>query len=219
MTEGDRANINTGGDAGFTLVELLVALALLGLITTLMLTAFHGGRQVLHVVERKQTEPSIEATQALLRELLSGARPPMALPGSEAQPALIGKRDEMIFTTLLEKRGQYGGLYRVRIALAPRLDGRSGQTLVTEMSLHRPSTRGSAELGQIATRHVLLEGVDGLRISYLGLRRDDEVVCWSDAWSETQNLPNLVSFELSASPLDAHRNLTFVVRCPNAQAM
>lgn len=219
MMEADHSRANADGEAGFTLVELLVALALLGLMIALMLTAFHGGRQTLQAVERKQAEPSVEAAQALLRELLSGARPPKALPGSEAPPAFIGKPEEMIFTTLLEKRGQYGGLYRVRIVSVPRSNGRSGQTLVVEMSVHRPPTQGGAEIGQIVARHVLLEGADGLRLSYFGLRQGEEVSRWSDTWREAQDLPTLVSIELGAGLSDARRGLTLAVRLSLAWVM
>src|SRR5262249_61581021 len=72
-------------EAGFTLVELLVALALLVVIASLLVYAITNARQALDVVDRRGTQASVPAVQSVLRRLLVEARTHLDAAG-QAEP-------------------------------------------------------------------------------------------------------------------------------------
>jgi prepilin-type N-terminal cleavage/methylation domain-containing protein len=59
-------------EAGFTLIELFIALALLTVIASLLVNAVGSARQALNVVDLRVTQASVPAVQSVLRRLLRG---------------------------------------------------------------------------------------------------------------------------------------------------
>ncbi len=93
-------------DDGFTLVELLVSLALLSMIAALLSSALWSGRKILESTERAQSRPSIDAVRHLLNDLLTGARLVAVSAGGEAKlTSFRGSASGASFVTLVEKRG------------------------------------------------------------------------------------------------------------------
>jgi prepilin-type N-terminal cleavage/methylation domain-containing protein len=62
-------------EAGFTLIERLIALALLTVIASLLVNALGSARQARNVVDLRVTQTSVPAVQSALRRLLPEARP------------------------------------------------------------------------------------------------------------------------------------------------
>lgn len=214
MTEAHGQSAPVGA-RGFTLVELLVALALLALMSTLLLAALHGGRRVLDAAERQQSELPVDAAQALLRELLSGARPVNARPNAAAQalPTFSGASDQVVFTTLLDKRGQYGGLYEATIMLGPS-SHEASRALILDLRLQRRGADAAAAGEQ--TRHVLLEGVRDLKLAYYGRLGDDAAPRWHEEWRDRQRLPSLITVRSSFSEGSTRRFPDMLVGLPLA---
>ncbi len=97
--------------AGFTLVEILIALALTGLVTLLMVSATRfavlGLTRVTSAADRLETRRTLED---LLRRELAGTLASPLLPNASI---VVGRPDSIIFLTLAEDSG--AGLYRVAI--------------------------------------------------------------------------------------------------------
>ena len=68
-----RSSMNA--EADFTLIELLIALALLAVIVSLLVNAVGSARHALNVVDLRVTQASVPAVQSVLRRLRLEARP------------------------------------------------------------------------------------------------------------------------------------------------
>ncbi len=192
-------------ESGLALVEMLVALALLALMTALLLGAWQTGRVMLDASERRLKEPSLEAAERLLRDLIQGAQAiqPVRLEAEEQrQPVLRGAPDRVTLTALIEKLGYYAGLYRVAVSLAPERSSRTVNTLVADLVLHRPSTAQSgAAMGNDAGRErvTILRGVEAVTFRHFGIAEDDDQSRWHTTWTHRQHLPNLISVSVALS--------------------
>jgi hypothetical protein len=200
---------STHGERGLALIELLVALVLLALMSTLLLAALSTGRQVLDVSERRQSEPSSSATEALLRDLFDGARALPPLTADQQTPMFVGKVDQATFLAVIEKRGHYAGLYRVTIGLSPKTAS-SPVSLDVVLEAHRPGqTIRTAALA--TTRVVVLKDVKSVTLNYFGSIAPNRLPQWHAAWTDPQRLPQLISLKIEGVGLTRHNPMIFAL--------
>lgn len=165
-----------GRQDGFTLLELLVAVGLLGLMLVTMLAIIRLG-----VKSWDRTEGAAEALQRMqavhefLRNRIAEAYP---LPEGEDRAAFFGSRSTMrLVTTMPQALG--GGLYRLELLLRA---GERGQDLIARwqpISAADPS--GSQE-------RLMLSGLRELSFSYF----DSENMTWRAEWTDRARLPQLI---------------------------
>ncbi len=186
------------GQAGFTLVEVLVALALLGLISVFLFQGLRGAGEIFgRLAERSTQQDETLAARQLLRRLLEGSYPAVLdSPDGGYRVSFQGGRDRLAFTTTAALPGVPPGLHRV--AIEPR-DG----ALYLDWSLERgeASSAGAgagAGEGEGALSRPILPAVDALRIRYLDRMERGEAV-WQESWSEAVRLPRLVALEVERS--------------------
>ena len=191
------------GERGFTLLEMLIAMTLLGL---LMLGLFGGLRLGARVWEagdaRSADRARIEAVQRFVRGYLGRARPlVVADRGGDDVIAFIGRDDGLEFTAALPAHLSAGGFDHVSLALAD-LDGGGGLVL-----RHGPLQRrddGRAELVGLdeAETAVLLDDVAAVGFSYYGVRQGGKDAEWTDRWDDGARLPLLVRIRIRFPELD-----------------
>ncbi len=184
-------------ERGFTLLEMLIAMTLLGL---LMLGLFGGLRLGARVWEAGDAQSAdrarIEAVQRFIRTYLSQARPLTAADRTgDDVVSFIGRRDRLDFTAVLPVHLSAGGFEHVALTLA-NLD--DGDGLVLE---HGPLQRrddGRAELFRLdeAETAVLLKNLAAVEFSYYGSRESGEDAEWTDRWDDDQRLPLLVRIRI-----------------------
>ncbi len=185
-------------ERGFTLLELLIAMTLLGL---LMLGLFGGLRLGARVWEatdaRSADRARIEAVQRFIRISLGQARP---LAGADRTGdnvvSFIGRGERLDFTAVLPTHLSGGGFEHVALSLTDRDDGHG---LVLE---HGPLQRredGRAELFQLDEPEtaVLLDNLVAVEFSYYGARERGEDAEWTDRWDSDQRLPLLVRIRIA----------------------
>ncbi|MGH6644657.1 MAG: prepilin-type N-terminal cleavage/methylation domain-containing protein, partial [Bradyrhizobium sp.] len=150
--------------AGFTLVEMLLALAILGLLSVLLFGGFRFGLRAWEVGDRRlDRADEIVVVQNFLRRELSQI---IAIPQGLGQPlAFWGEPKSVMFLAPLPERGNLGGIYALKIASAPA--GSDEAPLVMAWQLFRPDMDLSQGMAPGQT-YPLLTGVESISFSYYG---------------------------------------------------
>jgi prepilin-type N-terminal cleavage/methylation domain-containing protein len=185
------------GEAGFSLAEMLVVLALLALIGTLLSTAIWSGRRTLEAAERAQTQSSVDAACQLFKDLVSGAHNIDPIPNDDRRSPFLGRTEGVVFVSRLEKRGNFAGLYHINLRLMPNQStSPNGRTLVVELQLYRPRQGAPRATAERLEQHKLLPGVDRMTLRYFGQRATEDVAQWHDDWTDVARLPLLVALNI-----------------------
>ncbi|TDV61342.1 prepilin-type N-terminal cleavage/methylation domain-containing protein [Pseudomonas sp. LP_7_YM] len=164
---------------GFTLLEVLVVISLLGVLLTLIGAAITGANRAMAKAERYSTRlDEVRSTQNFLHRVVGQALPLAAgAPGAEQSPIFTGDAQSMTFYAPLPAT-LGGGLYRYSLALA------AGHRL--QVSLER--LQGQALL-PMDEPQVLLHQVQSVQFSYRGVSPKGEASGWLDQWPWPGRLP------------------------------
>jgi general secretion pathway protein J len=180
--------------AGFTLLELLIAMSLLGLIFAALAgglrfgtTAWQAGS--VHLAENEE----LQLVHRVLRRQISGVlNTNVARRGTRRTGPLEGFRDRVHFIGLAPAEAMTPGLYRLTLALEP--DGR-GQAL----SLAWQSVGGDEAAAGRTGSEPLLRGVASIRLRYFGDPRGGGSPSWVDEWKDIKEIPLVVRITVGFS--------------------
>jgi general secretion pathway protein J len=185
-----------GAGAGFTLVELTVALVLLSLIAAITFGSLSFAGRSWDGGENKATQVNeMRQSEEFLRGQLASQFPLRAKKALEFPLRFSGARDEIRYAAALPSRVAEGGVYYFRLAVVR--DGDKSR-LVQERVIPDPASTDEPEFRD-AGRSVLAEGISELRISYFGRdagAADADAPTWRDKWDDKQRLPQLVRIEV-----------------------
>ena len=164
--------------AGFTLIELVVALGLAGLVSLILLqgirfTATAYDRLARHA-DRLDDRASLES---LLRRTLATA---LALPANGREATFAGQPDRLSFVTVGDD-----GLYNFELAVADR-----------ELILTRRITPALADPQR--QRSVLATRLRAFRLAYFGAPSPADAPAWRDRWQGAAYPPQLVRITIDA---------------------
>ena len=177
------------GQAGFTLLELLVAVTLLAYVATLLAGGLRLGLRAWETIEQRGgTIHNVQVVQHFLRHTLAEALPPNADDPLEAR-IFDGERDRLAFVAPLPAH-LGGGLHRLAVELAPGADGRA---LVLQLRPYHPRDPDAGE----AETFVLLERVERLELTYYESGPAPGDGQWRDRWQDRPELPALVHINLT----------------------
>lgn len=195
---------------GFTLVELLIVLAILGLLTLLLVGVLRFGIRAWESgVEQVAEDQEVEVAQNLLRRLLGQAR---LLParGVDKPPGFLGGRERLRFVAPLPPHLILGGFYVVSLDLN---DDRENQDLLIRWRLYRPDEKPeySGSATRIAEHTSLLKSVASLSLEYFGAATVNGSPTWMDSWDRADALPQLVRVGIEFSDGDSRSWPDFVV--------
>lgn len=175
---------------GFTLIEVLISLSLLGLILTGMFSALtavgdSGERLEAHSLQSDQ----VRITASFLRQTLGSAQNLAYREGGEQNyiPHFQGKRAELVWVGLMPARHGLGGLSYFR--LAPHSNP-EGMTLAVQVVPYDPQL--AQPDWQQAEAHELLSSLDSLALRYRSPGKDE----WFDSWSNVYTVPGLVELSI-----------------------
>lgn len=181
------------GVRGFTLLELMIGLALLGLIVTLIFAGLQltlrGWDEAVATGERSNR---IRLVQALLTRELEAVYPYRWKTGADMNIAFIGAGDSLRFVSSTPPRSGQGGLNLVELAFA-----RSAQGVRLLMRRQIPE-REQRDFDRLEEEDsmVLLGDLDGATFEYYGSDTLAGRPSWRDSWEDLQRLPRLVRVSL-----------------------
>lgn len=184
------------GEAGFTLVELLVALTLLGLLSVMIFGGLRFGTQSWNaVIATSADRDRIAQVQSFLRARLHSASD-AGRARARRDPGdvrVFGDAQALTFIGPWLGAVGAGGLYQFALERSPHIDD--------ELLLRwRPATPVQGSLSDETDRsghRVLLTGLEELSISYFGSVDDRAPMEWHDAWLEEDIKPTLVRIDLT----------------------
>jgi general secretion pathway protein J len=176
---------------GFTLVELMISLAILGILTVLGAGLLHfGERSWAKSVRLSKSLTGFEAVQSMLRQELAHARASSDGSGNGTGAIFNGAENRLVFTAALPELYDLYGPVETRIELVPAT--RRGNELV--IAWRNPGT------GQWQ-KSVLLSGVESIRFSYFGAAKGGAAL-WQTSWSGRDTLPTAIRLDVGFAPDD-----------------
>lgn len=194
---------------GFTLLELLIGLALVGLILSLVFAGLRLGTRSWDAGEQRMAESSGRAQLlAFLRVALEQAYPYRWQDGGATHAAFFGLPDALAFVGPLPNHAGLGGRYLVVLRLE---EGEEGQDLVLRW---RPPEAGARDFSDLdeAPRVVLAKSVQGLEFAYFGSAGEAEAPAWGDQWNQREALPRLVRLRILPGHTAAWPDLVVALR-------
>ncbi len=184
---------------GFTLVELLVAISLLALMSSVLFGSLNlAGRSWDAGEAKAESTANMRLASDYLRTQLTAQHPQRMRKRLEFPLLFGGESDEIRYAAALPGRVGLGGIWYYRVVLAPVAD-KDTKALVLERVI--PDLEDTAmPTFASAERSVLADDVKSLKFSYLGLDANaspEMTPTWRDRWDNAQQLPQLIRMEVA----------------------
>jgi general secretion pathway protein J len=177
---------------GFTLLELLVALSLLGM----MIVSLTGGLRLgMRAWESGRVSASLDDAEIAVRAVANQIE--RAYPASLRRPngppvmAFDGRSDSCRFVALSEGEAQWGGLVTTEIGA----ENEVGRRVLNAWT--RVFREEDFDAGREAMRETrLIDNLAYLRLAYYGASDPSQPSLWRDEWRQAAVPPKLVSVRI-----------------------
>lgn len=199
-----------GASAGFTLLELLIAITLLGLLIAALFGGLRLGAAAWERSEERLDESArLQVVQNFLRERLAQAYPLSA--DDEAggfRLAFAGTGDALRFVTLMP---EYLGTGFAEFVLAVDDQSDPKNLILRWRRFDYPagSPGPDAEEPQVK---VLMEQIAALEIAYYGALGRGDTAAWREQWLDAAAMPDLVRLRVIFPPDDRRSWPDLIVR-------
>lgn len=177
--------------AGFTLLELLVAVAILAFLTTIL---FGGLRLASRQLERRSSgleqSSRLALVQNFLRVELGDARPLTQDDSPGAPVDFIGHAASVDFIGVAPESAVAGGLQDFSVGFV-----RAHGSAAGELRLNARFIRGAEAAGAHET--LLLDGLENATFAYFGIAGQEDTPSWHNTWEGESYLPSLMRLSLT----------------------
>ncbi len=177
-------------ESGMTLIEVVVGLALLGMLTAALVAAFGAGLSGSRL-SRLRAERSIglHGTHATLRQALGRARPVRWVRNNKSIVAFDGASDGVSFIASFPSWPSAGGLYLSRIVLE-----KGDLVIIRRLTSGEENTFSFPDDSE---RLVLANKLRAVRFAYFGTASGERAPGWRSSWTNRTRLPDLIRIEFS----------------------
>ena len=177
--------------AGFTLLEILLALVLLAFVMLGAWGAMRGATRVTHAADAVMARSeSVRTVQQFLRRYVSVAEPQPYVENTDAQARMfLGQATSMQYVAPLPMQSGHAGLYLQTVSLHK---AGSGMALQLE---YRPYAGDKPSDGKPVTHMLLTDLRDG-KFQYLAAAAFGKPAAWRDDWQTSNGLPLAVRIHL-----------------------
>lgn len=174
-------------ECGFTLIEVLIGVALLAMLATLIASGTHFSGRAWNAAERQTGEVhDMEAVEALLRRTIEQAHPSFATADpADMTIAFTGDKDSLSLVAPQPGSVGDGPWAREHLYLAP-----AGKSRALFLSW-RPDAPASGA-AEAAAGTMVLDHVGALRLAYFGQPGPGDGAMWLEQWAGRARLPELV---------------------------
>jgi general secretion pathway protein J len=183
------------GRRGFTLVEVLIATALLSLVMLGLLTAMRSFAQTeTRIDERIRIDDDLRVSERFLRGIMSTVSPRLRATeaGAPKQIDFVGGPDAMRWIGVMPARHGAGGLYRFHLhARPPSAD--EPAALMLEFVPYVPGFETPLDPAAVQSR-AMVTGVGAVRFRYQDDLNQDQQ--WVDEWSHVDRLPRRIGLSV-----------------------
>lgn len=189
--------------SGFTLLELLIAITILGFLASILFGGLQFGTRVWKVGDRAlENFSEVQTAYELMRRSLTRAVPlPVANatfdPASDEILIFEGRPEGIRFLGPAPAAAMPGSLYQFTLATEGEAEGKR---LV--LSLQPMHAFVSSTASQQTFRVVLLDGISDARFAYFGETPESGTPVWLSEWEDGLGLPLLISVQVQFKPGD-----------------
>lgn len=191
-----RAGRRRRGEQGLTLIELLLALAILAVLTGFVAGGLSIGRRAFDADRTGEIGSETDAAIQAISSLIASALPAPATAANKSGILFEGHQETLMFMGLSEGRSLRGGPHLIRLR-------RNGGDIAVDVAGSAPAGPGDAS-GLTPARVLALSGVREIRFSYFGRVNDSAPPGWRPDWLRAERLPDLISIQIDFQ--DARRN-------------
>jgi general secretion pathway protein J len=201
-------------ELGFTLLELLVAVMLLGLLMAALFGGLRLGARVWETGEtRLDANARIQIIQEFIRQRLAEALPSATVhpeAGGDAEPAFRGGPESVRFAALMpEHLG--GGFALMDLALSESGHADGTKDLVLSWRPLEPGGQPKAPPAE-PERRIIVEGIESMDVAYFGAPDRRAPPEWWPLWQQQPELPRLVRLNIRFPPSDGRDWPDLIVR-------
>lgn len=191
---------------GFTLLEMLIAIAILGIMMAVLFSCFAASSRSWNTGEKHlQKVEQMAMVQGFFRKHLAAAWNQADLPGEgqgesgttdtldkqkvEQEAFFQGDEQSLQFVSLLPASAARGGWHLFKVGLKP-----GTAALYVTTTPYLPFYKGVPQEPEAIE---ILPGLETLAIAYWGKKPDDDAPQWHREWANIPALPELVSINLT----------------------
>jgi general secretion pathway protein J len=181
--------------SGFTLIELVVAMTLLGVMLLLIYSGLNFSVRSWDVGDANgRRVADFRISENFLRREVSEIFPMRFADLASVKFAFEGTSRELRFVSSRPAGIALGGLSEVGITLERGKDGRSQDLVMRRASVSGDVTDFSA-LDQ-AEPSILVPGVDSVQFAYFGAENDFTDPAWADEWKIPGRMPQVLRMSI-----------------------
>lgn len=179
---------------GFTLLELLIGMTLVGFILSLLFAGLNLGTRSWEAGERRMVTSSRQAVVVdFIRRAIEQTYPLRWRVGEEDRLAFAGEAESLRFVGTVAMHDGASGNHLIALDL---VDGETGRDLVMRWQLPDPGAPGFEPIEQ-AEPKVLIKAVKEMALAFFGAQSETEDPAWHDQWLDQKTPPELIRLQLT----------------------